>query len=634
VNPPLDSDDARLMELEAQLDAIFSQSGVGMTIVDRDLRIVRVNPAFGVFGDQTPAELVGKTIAEAMPLLAPQIAPATQTVLETGVPAIHELVRRDPGDPANTQYFRSMRCPVVAADGSVVGVVTTVIEITDLRNVQVARDDALARQRESDAAELVSRRAEAEASARYRAIFEGASIGIIRVDRTGQVVEVNPALEAMLGYSAAELAVMKFQEYTHADDVEENLRQFDAIMNGPLHAYQFEKRCFRKNGEMIWVRVTAAAERDGNGDRNYAITMLEDITERKLAEARSGEQARLNEHQATHDSLTGLGNRRKLYGDVEAALSDRGGPTFALGLYDLDGFKAYNDAFGHPAGDSLLERLGRRTAAVIGTDAAAYRMGGDEFCVFTWSPDAARVLESARLALCDQGEGFSIRCSRGTALLPSEAADLERALQLADERLYADKRTNRVSESRQVRDTLVQLIAEQRREPGAVNVADLAAATALVLGLSREDIACTRIAAELHDIGKTALPEAILTKAGPLDRDEWNFVRRHTLIGERIVAAAPALAKIAPVVRASHERPDGKGYPDGLADEAIPIAARIVAVVDAFDAMVSARPYKSAMSVTEAIAELQRCAGTQFDAGVIDAFTQVIAHAHPDRRAA
>ena len=107
------------------------------------------------------------------------------------------------------------------------------------------------------------------------------------------------------------------------------------------------------------------------------------------------------------------------------------------------------------------------------------------------------------------------------------------------------------------------------------------------LGLSREDVACTRIAAELHDIGKTALPEEILGKAGPLDSEELAFVQRHTLIGERILAAAPALARIAPIVRASHERPDGKGYPDGLSSDGIPIGARIVAVVDAFDAMVS-----------------------------------------------
>jgi two-component system, cell cycle response regulator len=364
--------------------------------------------------------------------------------------------------------------------------------------------------------------------------------------------------------------------------------------------------------------------------------MLEDITERKLAEARNREQARVNEHQATHDALTGLGNRRKLYGDVELALSNPGGRSFALGLFDLDGFKAYNDAFGHPAGDALLERLGHRTAAVVGDEATAYRMGGDEFCVFTWAADPEGTLEKARLALCDQGVGFSIRCSHGTVLLPSEAADLERALQLADERLYADKRTNRVSESRQVRDALLQLIAEQRGElaSGTVNVADLAAATATMLGLSREDVACTRIAAELHDIGKTALPEAILTKTGPLDQEELNFVRRHSLIGERILAAAPALARIAPVVRASHERPDGKGYPDGLVTDEIPIASRIVAVVDAFDAMVSARPYKTAMTVTQAIAELHRCAGTQFDGGVIEAFTQVIAHAELELRAA
>jgi diguanylate cyclase (GGDEF)-like protein len=384
------------------------------------------------------------------------------------------------------------------------------------------------------------------------------------------------------------------------------------------------------------VHVTSVAERDADGERNYAITMLEDITERKLAEQAHREQAELNQHQATHDALTGLANRRKLYTDFAQALSHPGAGSSALGLFDLDGFKAYNDAFGHPAGDALLARLGRRTADAIGEEAVAYRMGGDEFCVLTWASDPERVLEDARAALCDQGEGFSIGCSHGAALVPEEAGDLEHALQLADERLYADKRAHRVGESRQVRDALVQLIAEQRHElaPQTVNVADLAAATATRLGLSREDVACTRIAAELHDIGKTAVPEAILNKAGPLDADEWDFVRRHTLIGERIVAAAPALARIAPIVRSSHERPDGTGYPDGLSIDTIPIGARIVAVVDAFDAMVSPRPYKMAMSFGAALTELRRCAGTQFDANVIEAFARVVEESRLNVRAA
>jgi diguanylate cyclase (GGDEF)-like protein/PAS domain S-box-containing protein len=443
------------------------------------------------------------------------------------------------------------------------------------------------------------------------------------------VIEVNPALEQLLGYSAAELMLMKFQEYTHPDDVPENLRYFDAIMNGPRDDYRFEKRCFRKDGEMIWVRVTSVAERDSAGERNHAVTMLEDITERKLAEHKQREQAELNEYQATHDALTGLGNRRKVYADVEHALRAPGGRSFALGLFDLDGFKAYNDAFGHPAGDALLARLGHRLPAAIGAAATAYRMGGDEFCVFTWAEDPVQVIEDARLALCDRGDGFSIRCSRGLVLVPAEARELEGALQLADERLYADKRTSRVSESRQVRDALVQLIAEQRHDPiaSSVDVAELAEATALELGLAGDDVATTRTAAELRDIGKIALPQAILEKPGSLDREEWAFVRGHSVIGERIIAAAPALAQVAPIVRASHERPDGTGYPDGLRGEEIPIGARIVAVVDAFDAMVSSRPHNERLSVQDATAEIVRCAGTQFDETVVAAFARIVARA-------
>jgi HD-GYP domain-containing protein (c-di-GMP phosphodiesterase class II) len=272
----------------------------------------------------------------------------------------------------------------------------------------------------------------------------------------------------------------------------------------------------------------------------------------------------------------------------------------------------------------------------MGGQGTAYRMGGDEFCVFTWAEKAAELIEAARVALCDQGDGFAIGCSCGSALLPSEAATLDRAIQLADERLYRDKRANKVSDSLLVRDALVQLIAEQRKELGAssINVADLAAATATTLGLSADDVACTRIAAQLHDIGKSAVPEAILSKPGPLDSEEWDFMRRHTLIGERIVAAAPALARIAPIVRASHERPDGNGYPDGLMTEAIPIGARIVAVVDAFSAMVSSRPYKPSMTIDGALSELRRCAGTQFDTTVVDAFARVIEQPVHVRRAA
>jgi diguanylate cyclase (GGDEF)-like protein/PAS domain S-box-containing protein len=612
------------------LEALLAQEAVGITVVDRELRIVRANRAFGIFGDRTPEQVVGREIGDVLPHLASQIVPETRTVLETGRALVgQEVVARHPTDPTRTRYFRAHRSPVITLSGEVVGVTSTVMEVTDLKRAQVERDDALERQRESDAAET-------DALRRYRTIFDGASMGILRADSRGRVLEANPAIEQMLGYSSAELMTMEFREYTHPDDIEENLRLFGEIMDGTRESYQYEKRCFRKDGEMIWIRVASVAERHPGG-RVSSVTMFEDITERKTAEQARALQAELNEHQALHDALTGLANRRKLYVDVETALDRREEETsFALGVFDLDGFKAYNDVFGHPAGDALLERLGRRLREVVGERGTAYRMGGDEFCVFIQAGDLAQVVEDARRALSEQGEGFEIRCSCGASRLPGEATTLDRAIQLADERLYRDKRANKLTDSIEVRDALVQLIREQRREfeEDVLDVADLAAATATTLGLSPEDVACTRIAAQLHDIGKAAVPEAILSKTGPLDSEEWAFMRRHTLIGERIVAAAPALARIAPLVRASHERPDGHGYPDGLLIEQIPIGARIVAVVDAFSAMTSKRSYRQALTIDDAIGELRRCAGTQFDQTVVEAFARVVGRPAETRRAA
>jgi diguanylate cyclase (GGDEF)-like protein len=352
----------------------------------------------------------------------------------------------------------------------------------------------------------------------------------------------------------------------------------------------------------------------------------EDVTERKRAEESVKEQARLNGYQALHDSLTGLGNRRKLMEDGERKLelaSDEA--PVALAIFDLDGFKRYNDTFGHPAGDALLARLSDRLREVLPGEATAYRMGGDEFCVLAEVPDVDQLVVVASDALAEAGDSFSITSSAGAAVMPDEAQTLVQALQLADQRLYANKRTRRTSAG-EARDALIQVLAEQdpRLASHMSNVAGLAAATARRLGLAEDEVARIRLAAELHDVGKTAIPNTILDKPGPLDDDEWAFMQRHTLIGERILAAAPALAGVASLVRASHERMDGAGYPDQLAGDQIPLSARIVAIADAFDAMIAERPYREALSVTDALTELQRCSGTQFDGLVVAVFAEVV----------
>ena len=349
--------------------------------------------------------------------------------------------------------------------------------------------------------------------------------------------------------------------------------------------------------------------------------------ERLTAENR--ELLTVSQTEAITDALTGLRNRRALMADLDVAKLTADRNPLMLALFDLDGFKQYNDSFGHPAGDALLARLGERLAATIEGIGTAYRMGGDEFCVVASVADggAGAIAGLAAAALSDEGEGFTIGCSYGVALMPADAIAPDMALQLADQRMYQHKTSDRVSATRQSAAVLLQLIAERSTalEQHTTDVADLAEVTAVRLGVGVEETERIRLAAELHDVGKAAIPDAILNNPGPLPEDEWEFIRGHTVIGERIVRAAPALAHTADLVRWHHERHDGSGYPDGLSGEEIPLGARIIAVSDAFDAMIADRPYRAGISIEAAVDELRRCAGTQFEPAVVDAFVAVLA---------
>jgi diguanylate cyclase (GGDEF)-like protein/putative nucleotidyltransferase with HDIG domain len=338
----------------------------------------------------------------------------------------------------------------------------------------------------------------------------------------------------------------------------------------------------------------------------------------------------LTSNQAMTDVLTSLGNRRKLVADLQKQLPDANESSpLLLALYDLDGFKNYNDSFGHPAGDALLTRLGKNLqTAMRARGGDAYRMGGDEFCVVVQIGEEgqASILADASAALSDRGEGFAVGSSYGAVLLPQEADDVALSLRLADQRLYASKNSGRRSAGRQSADVLLQALHERSPELGdhLVDVARLTGEVGRRLGMSGEELDHLRQAAQLHDVGKMAIPDSILRKPGPLDREEWEFIRGHTVVGERIVSAAPSLAQVSKIVRSSHERFNGSGYPDGLKGEEIPLPSRIIAVCDAYDAMIGPRPYRLGMDREKAATELRRCAGNQFDPVVVDFFLSVV----------
>ncbi|MEA2428639.1 MAG: hypothetical protein QOF37_2267 [Thermoleophilaceae bacterium] len=332
------------------------------------------------------------------------------------------------------------------------------------------------------------------------------------------------------------------------------------------------------------------------------------------------------------DALTGLANRRRLIADLDRAVSTARVEPRALALFDLDGFKRYNDTFGHPAGDALLARVGGRLADAMRPYGMAYRLGGDEFAalVVTSGSDSRVAVAAALEALTEGGDGFDVGSSYGLVHLGIEATDAVAAMQLADQRLYSTKSSRATTTvTKQTHDVLMQVLLE--REPELrehhAGVGNMATEVARALGLEGEQLDEVIRAAELHDIGKMAIPDEILNKPARLTEEEFEFMKQHTLIGERMLAAAPAMGGVARIVRASHERWDGGGYPDGLAGEDIPLAARIVSVCDSFDAMTTQRPYNKPRTAGEAIAELRRCAGSQFDPAVVDTFARVMAAA-------
>jgi diguanylate cyclase (GGDEF)-like protein len=335
--------------------------------------------------------------------------------------------------------------------------------------------------------------------------------------------------------------------------------------------------------------------------------------------------------EAMTDALTGLGNRRRLTADLRAAFEEKAefrGPSLLL-LFDLDGFKAYNDTFGHLAGDELLTRLGQRLSRAVDGVGRAYRLGGDEFCAHLdlSGPDPDRLITSAAAALTETGPEFSICASFGVVLLPQEADDTSHALALADARMYANKRGRSTGAGGQASEVLLRAMSAKQPDldQHAGQVAELATRVARRLAVGGEALDEVFRAAQLHDIGKVGIPDAILNKDSALTDGEWEFVRDHTILGERILHGAPALRPIARLVRSSHERWDGAGYPDRLRGEEIPLGARIVSVCDAYEAMTSDRTYRRAVSPELACEELRHCAGGQFDPAVVDAFLAVIA---------
>jgi diguanylate cyclase (GGDEF)-like protein len=326
------------------------------------------------------------------------------------------------------------------------------------------------------------------------------------------------------------------------------------------------------------------------------------------------------------DALTGLGSETKLMRDMAASVSspDAATGTRVLTLFDLEGFKHYNDSYGRNCGDVLLRRLARRLAEAAGTEAQAYRTRGDEFAVLHRGGDAkrsARAVKHAAAALIELGEGFMIRSWHGSVWLPHETEMPGDALKLADQRLQQHRHDPRTDATPKL------ALRSARRGPVPVPTHEAGALAQEVgtrMGIAGDRLADLVAAAELRDVGMMAVPDAILLASGPLELDDRRLIRLHTLVGERLLSANFGMGEVAAMVRSSHEQFDGHGYPDGLAGERIPLAARIVFACGVFCDLTTERVHRPALSAGDALAEVRGSAGRQFDPLVVDMLAEVV----------
>jgi diguanylate cyclase (GGDEF)-like protein len=328
---------------------------------------------------------------------------------------------------------------------------------------------------------------------------------------------------------------------------------------------------------------------------------------------------------------------------LEVRRAERYGRPLALALLDIDAFRQFNLRHGYDAGDTLLRLVGAAINDGTRDTDLGCRIGADEFAVFFPETEHAGAAEalgrilvvledlecagvsghsaSVGIAVFEPGQTAErLLASAGTALQAARAAGGGQTAAFAT---AAEQSVDAAVASAHgdVIAALASALGERDRYTGdhSDSVVDLAAKVGQTLALDGPEIARLRTAALLHDIGKLGIPDEILHKEGPLDDREWEIMRQHPVIGERILRAIPGMGAIARVVRHEHERWDGKGYPDAISGEEIPIEARIILACDAYHAMVSDRPYRKAMSQGDAMHELTSNAGTQFDPEVAGA---------------
>jgi diguanylate cyclase (GGDEF)-like protein/PAS domain S-box-containing protein len=454
----------------------------------------------------------------------------------------------------------------------------------------------------------------------YKKIFNTAPIGMLVEDPEGNILEVNEELCEMTGYSKDELIGDSiFNKLVTPDRIEEAKKDIEIILSG--QDLEFNLDNINKNGEHYYTHFKET--KINLPDKGTGILSMQvDLTNLRMKEKKL-------EFLSYNDQLTGLYNRA--YFDQELKrLDNQDELPLSLVVIDVNGLKMINDVYGHLAGDELIKSAAAVLKSCLRDEDILARFGGDEFALIlpqTPKKDVEKIIkrikeESNKVDV----EGNKLSLGIGFATKTEMEEEIEQIFDQADENMYKDKLVkSKDSKNNIIKNLIITLEAKSNENKEHVQrLEELAVKLGRRLDLSYEQLSNLSLLASIHDIGKVTISEGILKKPDKLNEDEWETMKKHAERGYKIASSTEEFSAIAKYILHHHEKWDGTGYPNGLKGEEIPLFSRIIAIVDAYDVMTHARPYSDPLSKEEALKEIKKCSGSQFDPELVEEFVDLI----------